>query len=172
MQSKRYFTYRATGFGITTSLSRLVRSFGTAPLVNAGLAVLSLALALMASLQYVEPWLLPVVAATVGRAFGLPFIHGLVPPMMVVSLLLGVGYALASVPSQALLMERAPAQSRGRIFAVWLMLTNVASILPLLFLGGLADLIGVSPTIGLVAAIVLAAGGYSYTGAKREGLVK
>ena len=147
-------------FGVTTLLSRLVRRFGTAPLVSLGLGVLVLALAAMAGLQYTESWLLAPVAA-IFVPIGLPFEHGLVPPMMLISLLLGAGYGLSSVPSQALLMERAPAQSRGRIFAVWLLLTNVASIVPIVFVGGVADLIGVSPTLGLVAALVLVSALYS-----------
>jgi multidrug efflux pump subunit AcrB len=53
-------------------------------------------------------------------------------------------------------MERAPVESRGRIFSVLLLLTNVAAIVPLMFLGGAADLLGINLTIGIVAAIVLA----------------
>ena len=44
---------------------------------------------------------------------------------------------------------------RGRVFAVQLVLSNAASVAPLLFLGGLADLIGVGPTITLLGASVL-----------------
>jgi MFS family permease len=70
---------------------------------------------------------------------------------MVVSLFLGIGYALASVPSQAVLMERAPADSRGRIFSVLWLMSNVVAIVPLVFLGGMADLLGVNVTIAVIA---------------------
>ena len=53
-------------------------------------------------------------------------------------------------------MDRAPIASRGRIFAVLLMLGNVASILPLAFLGILADTYGVPAIIGLVGLTILA----------------
>jgi MFS family permease len=87
----------------------------------------------------------------------------------VVSLLLGVGYALASVPSQAVLMERAPVDSRGRVFSVLWLMINVVAIIPLVFLGGLADVLGVSVTIAVVAVPVFATLGLSLRALRRRG---
>ena len=140
--------------GVTSLLPRLVRRYGTPRLVNVGLVGTGLALLGMSLLEAMEGTILPGVWAVLGWLIHLPFRHGLVPPLMAITLVLGVGYAMASVPSQAVLMERAPVESRGRIFSVLLLLTNVAAIVPLMFLGGLADLIGVNLTIGIVAALV------------------
>lgn len=153
---------------ITSVLSRLVGRFGTPRLVNLGLTATGLALVAMALSESLEGVLLPVVWTALGGLLHLPLRHGLVPPTMVISLVLGLGYALASVPSQAVLMERAPVESRGRIFSVLLLLTNVAAIVPLMFLGGLADLVGVNLTIGIVAAVVLCTAAASIRQARRE----
>src|SRR5205814_86736 len=65
------------------------------------------------------------------------------------------------VPAQTCLQERAPVELRGRVFAVQLMLSNFASIVPLLLLGGLADLIGVDTTLMLIGILIAIAGAIS-----------
>jgi hypothetical protein len=62
------------------------------------------------------------------------------------------------VPSQTIIQERAPAEIRGRVFAVQLVLSNVVGMIPLLFLGELADLIGVDWTLLLLGLLVLGVG--------------
>src|SRR5207245_4112749 len=61
----------------------------------------------------------------------------LVPPIMCLALIAGLGFVAIMVPAQTFLQERAPVELRGRVFAVQLMLSNFASIVPLLLLGGL-----------------------------------
>jgi MFS family permease len=82
----------------------------------------------------------------------------LVPPVMALALIAGFGFVAIMVPAQTFLQERAPVELRGRVFAVQLMLSNFVSIVPLLLLGGLADLIGVDKTLLLIGlGIALAA---------------
>lgn len=71
---------------------------------------------------------------------------------------LGLLFAWITITSQTLLMERSPAAIRGRMFAVQLTLGSAASILPLLFAGGLADLLGVGLVIALIGGGVLVGG--------------
>lgn len=85
----------------------------------------------------------------------------LVPPIMALALIAGFGFVAIMVPAQTLLQERAPVELRGRVFAVQLMLSNFASIVPLLLLGGLADLIGVDVTLALIGVLIAVAGGIS-----------
>jgi len=82
----------------------------------------------------------------------------LVPPVMGLALVAGLGFVAIMVPSQTFLQERAPVELRGRVFAVQLMLSNFASIVPLLLLGGLADLIGVDRTLLLIGVLILMGG--------------
>jgi MFS family permease len=137
--------------GVTLVLSRLVLRYGAERVVNVGLGILVVALLAFGGLGPLSGLVLPGGLAALGWVLQLPFGGGLVPPLMVVTLGLGIGYALASVPSQAVLMERAPADTRGRVFSVLWLIINVVAIVPLVFLGGLADLLGVSVTIGAMA---------------------
>jgi MFS family permease len=82
----------------------------------------------------------------------------LVPFVMLITLLGGTGFVAIMVPTQTYLQEQAPEELRGRVFAVQLMLGNFASILPLLLLGGLADLLGVDVTLLLIGAAIATAG--------------
>ena len=82
----------------------------------------------------------------------------LVLPTMALALVAGFGFVAIMVPSQTLLQERAPVELRGRVFAVQLMLSNFASIVPLLLLGGLADVIGVDRTLLLIGVLICGAG--------------
>jgi MFS family permease len=82
----------------------------------------------------------------------------LVPPIMALALVAGLGFVSIMVPSQTFLQERAPVELRGRVFAVQLMLSNFASIVPLLLLGGLADVIGVEKTLLLIGVLICVAG--------------
>ncbi len=85
----------------------------------------------------------------------------LVLPVMALALVAGLGFVSIMVPAQTLLQERAPVELRGRVFAVQLMLSNFASIVPLLLLGGLADLIGVDVTLLMIGVLIGVAGALS-----------
>jgi MFS family permease len=165
------FLFAPAGIGIlaiTTTLSRLTSRFKPSTLVNIGFTGGGVAVALMSMLVLVEGPMLSAVNATIGQVLQLPLRHALIPPLMLISLAIGIGYALASVPSQAILMERAPVVSRGRIFSLLLMTTNVGAIIPLVFLGSLSDAVGVDLTLGVTGALVLAVGVVSFR-TNREG---
>jgi MFS family permease len=85
----------------------------------------------------------------------------LVLPVMTLALVAGLGFVSIMVPAQTFLQERAPVELRGRVFAVQLMLSNFVSIVPLLLLGGLADVIGVDKTLMLIGLLIVVAGGIS-----------
>lgn len=85
----------------------------------------------------------------------------LVGAVMALAFVAGVGFVLILVPTQTLIQERADEAVRGRLFAVQLVLANLASILPLVVLGELADVWGVPVTLLLVGLAVLVAGVWS-----------
>jgi MFS family permease len=71
---------------------------------------------------------------------------------------MGVFYALLNAPAQTVLHERTPIEMRGRIFASQMVLANGVALLPLVAVGGIADLYGVSRVV-LSISVLLAAGG-------------
>ena len=74
---------------------------------------------------------------------------------LLIALPLGIAYALVNAPAQTELHLRAPAEMRGRVFAVQLMLANAISMLALLIIGGIADAIGVDLVLFVVAGMTL-----------------
>jgi len=88
----------------------------------------------------------------------LPKIVSLVSVVMLVAGLMGLSLSMVIISSQTILQEQAPISSRGRIFAVQIMLGNLASIIPLVFIGGLADLLGVSRVLILLSVAIFGLG--------------
>src|SRR6266852_61474 len=129
-------------------------------LVNVGLFTVAGCLALTGGLAFLAAWL------TAGNVelIEMPMlgqVSAVVPPIMALALVAGFGFVSIMVPAQTFLQERAPVELRGRVFAVQLMLSNFASIVPLLLLGGLADVIGVDRTLMLIGLLIVIAGAVS-----------
>lgn len=82
--------------------------------------------------------------------------------VMGLGFVIGLAYSMLNVPAQTIVHELAPPEMRGRIFAAQLAVASALSILPLVFLGGLADLVGIPWVLGIVALIVLAGSAFSY----------
>ncbi|MCL4458372.1 MAG: MFS transporter [Chloroflexi bacterium] len=153
------YIFAPAGVGVllgTMMMGRLADKFGKSLLVNGGLIGMGSSLFLMASLYWIgRHFALQELIVRLGLSLR-PSLSGLVPAVMIISFILGYAFALTTIPSQTILMERAPASTRGRIFAVQIMLGNLASVLPLLFLGSLADLFGINKVIAFVGLVVLA----------------
>jgi MFS family permease len=65
-----------------------------------------------------------------------------------------VCYAFVAVPAQTSLQEELPSDVRGRVFGVLNMLVSLASFVPILLAGPLADVISAAATIVISAVIV------------------
>lgn len=80
--------------------------------------------------------------------------------VIVVAFAAGVAYAFVAVPAQTQLQEELPADIRGRVFGVLNMLVSVASFLPIIIVGPIADVVGTSPVVqGSALFVLLAAAG-------------
>jgi MFS family permease len=149
------FLFAPAGLGILVMsllMTRLANRYGEIPLAYAGTALVAVALTAIAALPLVQTQLHRLSGWAFGNSALLPGPQILVPPLLAVSAVFGVGLAMQNIPSQSVLMDRAPVQSRGRIFSVLLLMGNVAAIAPLAFLGALAQVIGVSTVLGVVGA--------------------
>lgn len=67
---------------------------------------------------------------------------------------MGFCYALLNAPAQTVLHERAPPHMRGRIFATQVVSANFISLLPLLAVGAITDLVGITIMLLLLAVMV------------------
>jgi MFS family permease len=84
--------------------------------------------------------------------------RSLIGVIMALAVLAGFAFVAVIVPAQTLIQERSVPDVRGRLFAVQMVLANVASIVPLVALGELADFIGVGRALLLVGLVVLGSG--------------
>ncbi len=73
----------------------------------------------------------------------------------VIIFFIGVALDMVNIPAQTRMQEHAPEEERGRIFSFQSMLYNAGSIPVLLFLGVIADVLGVETVLFLLAAGVL-----------------
>ena len=78
--------------------------------------------------------------------------------VVVLAFLAGVCYAFVAVPAQTSLQEELPSDVRGRVFGVLNMLVSLASFVPIIVAGPLADFISASAVIVISAVIVVVVG--------------
>jgi MFS family permease len=157
------FVMAPAGIGMvagTALLNRWGERFEKHFMSNAGLFTVATCLGLCGGLAWLT-WVLTQGNPPLIELPTLGQVSVLVPPIMGLALLAGFGFVAIMVPAQTLLQERVPVELRGRAFAVQLMLSNFASIVPLLLLGGLADLIGVDKTLLLIGMLIAGAGAIS-----------
>jgi len=89
------------------------------------------------------------------RVFGLSILVALT---MFFSGPMGFFYAMLNTPAQTTLHERVPVEMRGRVIASQMVLANGVALIPLVVVGGIADLYGVSSVV-LAIGLLLALGG-------------
>jgi len=151
------FLFAPAGIGMllsATLLNRLAHRFEKQTLITAGLVILGVSLMLVAAAKTGGSYILYNLLGRVVDTSGL--VMEFIPIIMVLAFFLGTAFALINIPSTTIIQERCPASFRGRIFAVQFTVANAASIVPLLFIGGIAALIGVNKTIFLTGLLTLA----------------
>jgi MFS family permease len=72
---------------------------------------------------------------------------------MVITFPLGFSYAVVSVAGNTVMDDRVPLHLRGRVGATQAALSAIASSVPVLVAGALADFIGVAPVMAMVAGL-------------------
>ena len=124
--------------------------------VEGGLIALGLSLAALA------------IAQPLTTAVNLGPSVSLLSVVVVVAFAAGMAYGFVAVPAQTQLQEELPADIRGRVFGVLNMLVSVASFLPIILVGPIADVFGAAPVVLVTAVLVLAAAGGSIVLAPAE----
>lgn len=71
-------------------------------------------------------------------------------------------YSVVGVASRSLVNERMPIEIQGRVFAAQIVLTNLASIPPILLAGLLAEAFGVGPVLFLFVLILVGLAAWTY----------
>jgi MFS family permease len=97
-------------------------------------------------------------ADDVSGLLDLSAITSLLAVVVVIAFFAGVAYAVVAIPAQVQLQEEIPEDVRGRVFGVLNMLVSVASFLPIIIVGPIADLFGTTAVILVVAMLISASG--------------
>jgi MFS family permease len=124
--------------------------------IEGGLIALGIFLVVMALSGRISSFL----AASATRT-GLPdlsLLTSLLSIVVAVAFFAGIAYAAVAIPSQTQLQEDIPEDVRGRVFGVLNMLVSVASFLPILIVGPIADLVGTTIVLLLVGGLIAASG--------------
>lgn len=74
---------------------------------------------------------------------------------------LGFAYAMLNTPAQTTLHERIPVEMRGRVLASQMVLANGVALIPLVVVGGIADIYGVSSVVLAIGALMITGGALS-----------
>jgi MFS family permease len=158
------YIFAPTGVGAILGLRllpRLARRIGKDRVVAFGLVGLAACLVALGLVQVIADVLQ---RTEVLNPFGPERLGGLsllVALTMIVAGPLGLAYAMVNAPAQTVLHERAPPEMRGRVFGAQLALASVAAIIPLLLVGAVADIYGVSFVLFNIAVVVAALAGLS-----------
>jgi MFS family permease len=128
--------------------------------IEGGLLALAVSLAIIAIAAPLSRF---VQNATIAAAPRLGSMVSVLSIVVVVAVVAGVAYAFVSIPSQTRLQEEIPADVRGRVFGVLNTLVSIASFLPIILVGPLADLVGTAMVMLLAAGVVGIAGIVSLT---------
>jgi MFS family permease len=119
--------------------------------IGTGLLVVGLALLVLAAARPFADLFSSRLGGVLGEV--LPFFIGMVS---VTALFFGLAYAFITVPAMTLLQENLRDDIRGRVFGVLNVLVSIFSLLPLIFVGPIADVWGVAPVFVLGAVVVFA----------------
>jgi MFS family permease len=143
------------GFGIVMGIL-LLNSFGhllqRRRIIEGGLVSLGVLLGALAGAGPISRFLGGTrAAATFENVSGLT---SLLAVVIAIALLAGIAYGFVAIPSQTQLQEDLPEDVRGRVFGILNMLVSVASFLPMIVVGRMADWLGTTIVILLVALFV------------------
>ncbi|MFL5778233.1 MAG: MFS transporter [Chloroflexota bacterium] len=151
------------GFGIVMGIL-LLNAYGQylprRRVIEGGLIALGALLALLALAGPISRLLQRADAAT--GLLDLGAVTSLLGVVVVIAFLAGIAYAMVAIPSQTQLQEDLPEDVRGRVFGVLNMLVSIASFVPIILVGSIADLVGTTIVILTVSIVVLVIGIYSW----------
>ena len=147
------------GLGIVTGVlgvNTYGHNFPRRRIIEAGLIVLGLLLALLSCLGSIWHFLnIQVAAAAVSTGLAdLSQALSMLSIVVAIAFVSGICYAVVAISAQTQLQEELPEDVRGRVFGILNMLVSVSSLLPIMVVGPAADLFGASLVLLVVSLVV------------------
>jgi MFS family permease len=147
-----------TGVLLLNSYGRVVSRRRT---IESGLILMGIFLAILSAAGPVTRFLQHVTSVS---PIDVSSLVTLLSVVIVLAFLAGIAYASVAIPAQTQLQEDLPEEIRGRVFGVLNMLISTASFLPIIVVGPIADLLGTTAVVFLVAATISISGILSAVG--------
>lgn len=128
-------------------------SFSRQRLANIGILLSGLAIVLLpyGSKVTARPFIQALNIFLPGSVLDINLLH----IMIALAFLLGVANALTFVPSNTLIQEKTSDELRGKVYGALNALVGIFSIIPILAVGGLADLVGVGSVLTGIGVLLL-----------------
>ena len=147
-----------TGVLLLNSYGRVVSRRRT---IETGLIVMGIFLAILSAAGPVTRFLQHVTSVS---PIDVSSLVSLLAVVIVLAFLAGIAYACVAIPAQTQLQEDLPEEVRGRVFGVLNMLISTASFLPIIVVGPIADLLGTTAVVFVVAVAISVSGILSAVG--------
>ena len=147
-----------TGVLLLNSYGRVVSRRRT---IETGLIVMGIFLAILSAAGPVTRFLQHVTSVS---PIAVSSLVSLLSVVIVLAFLAGIAYACVAIPAQTQLQEDLPEEVRGRVFGVLNMLISTASFLPIIVVGPIADLLGTTAVVFVVAVAISVSGILSAVG--------
>jgi MFS family permease len=135
-------------------------------LIEGGLIALGILIALLSGVGEISKFVAGVDART---SLQLSHVVSTLSIVVAVAFLSGAAYAAVAISSQTQLQEDLPPDVRGRVYGVLFTLISVASFVPIIVVGPLADRLGTTVVLLGVAAILAGTGIASVVWRRRVG---
>lgn len=137
----------------------LTKLIGTWRVVALGFLLFVLGLIGLGLVVYVRDFVLEHVDLGISFVEERVGVSSVITMTMILAIPLGLAFSLVGVGARAILNEEAPAGMQGRVFATQSALADLASLLPLLLVGAIAELVGVRAMLlaAAIAGLALAA---------------
>lgn len=148
--SDALYIFLPAGIGMLVStflLGRLGYRVAREKLIHGGFAIGGMAILALALLVWGR--------GMPGRPVVGPISGTTIKQITIFSVLLGSAMTVAAISAQTALQESTPPRLRGRVIAVQFLTTSAASLPPMLFIGNMADRVGIPPVILLIGVVVL-----------------
>ena len=139
------------GFGIVTGillLNSYGRYFTRRRTIEGALIALGILLAALSAAGPISRFLQ---RADAPGGIDLSGVTSLLAVVVVIAFFAGIAYGLVAIPSQTGLQEDLPEDVRGRVFGVLGMLVSIASFVPILIVGPIAENVGTTAVIFVMA---------------------
>lgn len=137
------------------AVPRLAHRVSRDRLILTGLIVVGAMFLALAAVPTIYSWISDLVQPGPLDVTSPTYLRGLIGIVMLITHVMGWGFSMVVVTAQTVLQERTPEHMRARVFAFQFTFANVVSILPLIFFGILADLVGINRVLALIGLIVL-----------------